>query len=55
VSWQLSPGQTRPSPPRPQHPSDAIWAKMVPLGFVASGAGIITYGITQFLFGESGQ
>ncbi|GBF87686.1 hypothetical protein Rsub_00397 [Raphidocelis subcapitata] len=38
-----------------QGPMDGIFAKAIPLGFVAMGAGIVGYGATQLLFGESGQ
>jgi hypothetical protein len=34
---------------------DGIFAKAIPLGFTFMGTGIVGYGITQFLFGESGQ
>lgn len=36
-------------------PNDTLFSKLIPTGFVCTGAGIVVYGITQFMFGESGQ
>ncbi|KAI8473394.1 MAG: hypothetical protein J3K34DRAFT_519057 [Monoraphidium minutum] len=38
-----------------QGPNDGIFSKVIPTLMVCNGVGIVGYGITTFMFGESGN